>query len=191
MPGALLLDTNCLALLLKRPVPQAAINILSLGVPLCAPEIVMMEIYSVLGKYRRMQKTCVDKCKRTVIDDFGAKKECCHSWFQIHSKRINRAQYSDLRKLLVQIEDGVGPLQLTVLPISTDVVNFGKSYLSYYSDKCNFGSHDAMIAGFQAHYSQRFSYKLKMATCDRGLKQLLIAAKLPYIDPEQITPRVA
>jgi len=184
-----LLDTNIYALLFQPVKTNSYLNLLTKiqfesEISFFIPEIVSMEIHSVLGKYRRGSvKTSQHPCERDVIADNTTQK-CTHTWVKDAAAiRINGRQFKALRKLLNDIELGRDTLiKAQILPVDAEEIASGKMLLVNYADKHKFGSHDALVAG-TVLVANRRGLDLTLVTSDKGLKAVCRAEGIKLYDP--------
>lgn len=184
-----LLDTNCYALLFKRPIDIRYQNLMSLfsdNIHFYISEITSMEIHSVLGKYRRGIQPQRQKCDRQIFLN-GSEKKCENLWVTRGRKKLKPKIYRGMLKLLSDIESGRGTIKTTMIEINEHTVSFAKSILYQYSDKYNFGSHDAMIAGSVIDFRNKNHEDLTLVTSDKGFKSVLQELSIPIFDPNQVS----
>ena len=186
MPSPFLLDTNVYALLFQNPRPAALANLevkvrSGENLHFFLPEIVCMEIHSVLGKYRRGGATAHRNCGRQVLAE-GVPTTCPHTCIYPERKRIKSKVFRSLQKLLNDIESERGSIKAKILPLRSAELLTAKRLLQEYSDKYAFGSHDALVAG-TALVARSEGCELTLVTSDKGLKAMCEAEGLPYFDP--------
>jgi predicted nucleic acid-binding protein len=146
------------------------------------PEIVSMEIHSVLGKYRRGEGASQHSCTRDIIADNTTQK-CTYTWLvPAAANRINKKQFKALRKLLNDIEFGRDSIKARILPVGVDEIASSKMLLANYADRYTFGSHDALVAGTVLAANQR-GLDLTLVTSDKGLKAVCRAEGIKLYDP--------
>lgn len=186
-PPQVILDTNAYALFFQNPKsPQFAKLESTLktatGIDFFIPEIVSMEIHSVLGKYRRggaaLQHT---PCDRHVVHVSGP-IACTHTCVFPERRRISSKAFGKLQKMIRDIEACRGDLRATVLPIGTDEFLEARTLLATYADQFSFGSHDALVAA-TALVSARRGKLLSLVTSDKALKAVCTRISVPVIDP--------
>ena len=184
-----LLDTNIYALFfqpVKTNAYQHLLRKIQSGseISFFIPEIVSMEIHSVLGKYRRgSAKATQQLCKRDVIVD-SAPQKCPHTYSSsVATNRINKKQFKDLKKLIDDIEFGRDLLiKAQILPVGADEIVSGKRLLNDYADQFSFGSHDALVAGTILVANQQ-GLDLTLVTSDKGLKAVCLKVGIKLYDP--------
>lgn len=181
-----MLDTNTYYLLFERPKKHQHANLEKLiknGQHTCfyISEITSMEIHSVLGKYQRCGGSQICKCERNVMKERET-IQCGNSWIVPMKKKLNRRLFRDLQKIINDAESCNGAIRANVLTLTPDAINEGKRLLRMYSNRFNFGSHDALIAG-SCVVARRVDPQLILATSDKGLKAVLDADSIPYFDP--------
>ena len=183
-----LLDTNVYALLFQPVKTNSYLNLLTKiqsgsEISFFIPEIVSMEIHSVLGKYRRGEGASQHPCKRDVIVNSTTQK-CTHTWLAPAAAiRINKKQFKDLRKLLNDIESGRDlSIKAQIIPVSSDEIASGKMLLNNYAGDFSFGSHDALVAGTVLAAIQS-GLDLTLVTSDKGLKAVCCSEGIKLYDP--------
>lgn len=184
-----LLDTNVYALLFQSVKTNSYQNLLTKiqsesEISFFIPEIVSMEIHSVLGKYRRGSlKESQHSCERDVIAD-NATQKCTHTWVKAAAAiRINGRRFRALRKLLNDIESGRDTsIKAQILPVDAEEIASGKILLANYADRYKFGSHDALVAG-TVLVANRRGLDLTLVTSDKGLKAVCRAEGIKLYDP--------
>lgn len=184
---AYILDTNAYALLFQTPKSEARNNLelklLSDGVmSFYIPEIVSMEIHSVLGKFRRggaaeQQGLC---SKQVVISDKII--ACTHTCYAAPRSRMKPKVYKGLMKVLGDIEKKQGNIQADLMPLGTNEMNAGKEILKKLAHRFSFGSHDALVAGTVVAANQN-GLDLVLVTSDKSLKAVCREEQIPHFDP--------
>lgn len=187
---AYVLDTNAYALLFQAPRSQAYINLerilLKDGVmSFYLPEIVSMEIHSVLGKFRRTGgKELRELCSRKVVGEVDI-IACTHTCYTPAKPKMKQKVYKGLIKLVRDIESQSGNIKANIMPFSSQEMGAGKRILSQYAHKYSFGSHDALVAGtVLAANSAQENYVL--VTSDKALKAVCRDENIPCIDPNNL-----
>jgi len=183
-----LLDTNVYALLFQSVKTNSYLNLLTKiqsesEISFFIPEIVSMEIHSVIGKYRRgLVKESQHSCIRDIIVDNTTQK-CTHTWLvPAAANRIHKREFKALRKLLNDIESGRDSIKARILPVGADEIASGKMLLANYADRYTFGSHDALVAGTVLAANKR-GLDLTLVTSDKGLKAVCRAEGIKMYDP--------
>lgn len=182
-----LLDTNVYALLFQSVKTNSHANLLNKiksgsETSFFIPEIVSMEIHSVLGKYRRgSAKEEYQPCVKKVIVA-NKPQQCSHICLVPAGNRINAKVFKAFQKLLKDIEAGRGLMKAQILPVGADEIAFGKMLLTNYADRYKFGSHDALVAGTILAANQR-GLDLTLITSDKGLKAVCREANIKHYDP--------
>jgi|GEM_PF-1139767 len=183
-----LLDTNAYALLLENPrqaEPYAALMSALADGPHASfylPEIVSMEIHSLLGKYRRGgNKAQQQACDRHVVFEKSV-IPCRHTCVFPQHRRMGARLYKGLLKVITDIEQQRGDLKATVLPMALNEITIARSLLRDFADRFSFGSHDALVAAATLQLLQRVP-GLTLVTRDRGLKSLAREVKINVYDP--------
>jgi len=181
------LDTNSYALLFQRPTPIALNNLQSKlmhdgVVSFFLPEIVSMEIHSVLGKYRRGgSRTGSEKCPRKIISNENI-TICTHTFSVEVKPRLKEKVYKGMLKLLKEIENGEGKIKSTAIPLTAEAMEAGKKILMQYSHRFSFGSHDALVAGMI--YTEKLKgNNVVLVTSDRSLKAVCKEENIIVFDP--------
>ncbi|CAI8806557.1 hypothetical protein [Pseudomonas chlororaphis] len=186
------LDTNAYALLFQHPKSQAYYNLekkIKAGEVLSffIPEIVAMEIHSVLGKYRRggvgVQK---EACTRNVLHD-EKHIPCSNICVTTPRQRMSPKVYKALQKLMKDIEGKSGNIQADLLPLGTTEMSEGKKLLMQLSHRFAFGSHDALVAGTVVAAATT-GLKLTLVTSDKSLKAVCNEEGIPFFDPNIESP---
>jgi rRNA-processing protein FCF1 len=187
MKKSYVLDTNAYALLFQFPRSEAYINlekklmaddVLSFYIP----EIVSMEIHSVLGKFRRggakeQRETCSKKVYNS--DEIIACGQIC---YVAPRPRMKPKFFKALQKLVNDIERKHGSVQADLLPLGTDEMKAGKEILSQFAHRFSFGSHDALVAGTVVTANQN-GMDLILVTSDKSLKAVCREQGIPHYDP--------
>jgi len=184
-----LLDTNIYALLFqpeKTNTYQQLLTKIQSGseISFFIPEIVSMEIHSVLGKYKRgSAKATQQLCKRDVIVD-NAPQKCPHTYSSsAATNRINKKQFKHLKKLIDDIESGRDlSIKAKIISVGANEIASGKMLLNDYADQFSFGSHDALVAGTILVANQQ-GLDLTLVTSDKGLKAVCREAGIKHYDP--------
>lgn len=182
-----LLDTNIYALLFQALRTQCHDNLdkkIKIGTETSffIPEIVSMEIHSVLGKYRRgSAKATQSPCTRNVVVA-NQTQQCTHICLHPPGNRISTKIFKAFQKLLNDIEAGRGSIKAQILPVGVDEITAGKMLLTNYADRYSFGSHDALVAGTLLVANHRGN-DLTLITSDKGLKAVCREMKIKLYDP--------
>jgi predicted nucleic acid-binding protein len=182
-----ILDTNAYALFFQNPKPSELLEIERLlkvngVIEFYIPEIVSMEIHSVLGKYRRGGSGHQEmKCGRQILGE-GNPLTCAHTCIFPARKRMSAKIFGGLRKLIRDIEAGRGDIRATIIPIAEPEISAGRKLLHDYADRFSFGSHDALVAATASLAIHR-GLSLVLVTSDKGLKAVCAQTSLPVFDP--------
>lgn len=187
MKTAYALDTNAYALLFQTPNSEARDNLekklTNNGVmSFYIPEIVSMEIHSVLGKFRRGgAKEQHESCIKHIIqsDEIIA---CTHTCYLAPRPRMKSKVYKALLKMLNDIEKKQGSIQADLLPLGSREMSAGKDILIQLAHRFSFGSHDALVAGTVAAANAN-GLELTLVTSDRSLKAVCMEQRIPLFDP--------
>lgn len=181
------LDTNAYAILFQMPRSEA-FNRLEEKVKVdgimnfLLPEIVSMEIHSVVGKYRRGGTTEAQKaCGRDFIAN-NEVKPCINICYTPRRIRMKNKVFKALQKLMNDIENQNGDIRATMLPLGKAEMDIGKTFLQQYSHQYSFGSHDALVAGTVA-VALAGGEQLTLVTSDKGLKALCREKRIEVFDP--------
>ena len=188
-PTPYLLDTNIYALFFQPIKTNSYYNLLTKiqsgsVISFFIPEIVSMEIHSVIGKYRRgSERATQQPCTRDVIVD-GASQKCTHTcFFPAAINRINKKKFKYLKKLINDIESGRDlSIHAQIIPVGTDEIASGKMLLNNYADSYSFGSHDALVAG-TVLAANRNGLGLTLVTSDNGIKAVCRDEGIKCYDP--------
>ena len=181
------LDTNAYWLLLlgRSPAASDACQLLrarlsqQTWVEGVISELTALEIHSVIGKLSRGKSGGIHRCDRK-IDQEGNASSCPFHWVQPKEKGLRKAEIERVRKAIRDAEKGVGPIRMTVVPLSATDFDLGREYLYRHAEEYTFGSHDAVIAAAAKRY---IGGAVRLITSDRGLKSLLRSIAQPYYDP--------
>lgn len=182
-----LLDSNIYALFFQYPTPPALLALQAkiqngTTVSFYIPEIVSMEIHSVLGKYARAGvDSTPQKCERMVQVD-GVAQPCTWQFIKPERNRIKPRVLRAMVKLIADIEAGQGDIRAKILPLEHGAIAYGKQLLIQHANKHAFGSHDALVAGtlLAANAS---GMALTLVTADKGLKAACRAHGIAVFDP--------
>lgn len=181
------LDTNSYALLFGDQSNSACVRLKGKiscddGLSFYLPEIVAMEIHSVIGKYRRGGATQRhEPCIRQVVSTNGT-DVCKNVCFTAARKRMPSKVFKALQKLMDDIENARGNIRATMLPLSNAEILEGKRLLARYADQHSFGSNDALVAGTILAASTA-GINLTLVTSDRGLKAVSGRVGINLYDP--------
>ncbi|MDH6631519.1 UNVERIFIED_ORG: rRNA-processing protein FCF1 [Lelliottia amnigena] len=181
------LDTNAYALLFKYPKTESALILekrISEGdvMSFLIPEIVSMEIYSVLGKYKRgSNKGSSERCSRKIYNE-NELMSCSHTCFVEQRPKLKNKVFKALLKLLSDIENQRGAIKATSISLNSEAINKGRYILREYAHKYAFGSHDALVAASVAVEAKK-GRPLVLVTSDKSLKAVCQAEKIPFFDP--------
>jgi len=182
------LDTNSYFIFFQNPKTEQYDNLLKKihlnGKTLFhISEITSLEIHSVLGKYRRGVQIQKQSCERNIFTLKGVDK-CSNIWITKGRKKLKPKVYRDLQKMIFDIEAKKGFIQANVIKINTRSIEIGMNLLIKYSDRYDFGSHDALIMGSFIDVRINKMPNLKIVTSDKGMKAVLNDESLPYFDPK-------
>lgn len=186
-----LLDTNAYVLFFQNPRPTQLTKLEAMldtgaGVKrFFIPEVVSMEVHSVLGKYRRggapLQHTL---CDRQVVSDKQV-IACSNTCVYPARKRMPGKLFRSLQKMIDDAEQLSGDLHAQVVPVAQAEFAAAKRLLVSYADRYSFGSHDALVAG-TALCAIKTGEQLILVTSDKGLKAVCAAESIPILDPLQL-----
>lgn len=188
MTAPFVLDTNAYALLFEAQ-PSGACTRLkgeiqdNGGLSFFLPEIVAMEIHSVIGKYRRgaaFQRH--EPCTRRIVISSNIEL-CSNICFTQARSRMSKKVFKGLQKLMNDTEDGRGTMRAEMLPLGTHEIKEGKRLLSRYAGTYAFGSHDALVAG-TVLVTKAQGFDLTLVTSDRGLKAVAGDVGISLYDPQ-------
>lgn len=184
-----ILDTNAYAAIFEMPRTDVYKNLEAKlrvdGVMrFSIPEIVSMEIHSVIGKFRRGGATENNMaCGRNYFHGEEI-KACSNVCFYPKRTRMNSKIFKGFQKLINDIEEKNGDIQATLLPLGQAELAYGKNFLQRYAHQYAFGSHDALIAGTVAAGIES-GVSFTLITSDKGLKALCRAQNISVFDPRQ------
>lgn len=181
------LDTNVYALILQSEKGHAYTNLsekLRDGGVLrfSLPEIVAMEIHSVIGKYRRGGAAKQEEhCTRQVLSTDGV-APCTHRCIWPARPRMKDKVFKGLQKLMRDIEGQIGSICGEVIPFNRTELEEAGRLLRQYSHYHAFGSHDALVAATVKVLRDQGVHAV-LATCDKGLKAVCKLIGVPTFDP--------
>lgn len=187
MQPTYVLDTNAYAMLFQMPRSEAfrrlEEKIKADGVMrFFLPEIVSMEIHSVIGKYRRGGATETQTaCGRQIIVSAEV-KPCGNVCYTPNRNRMKGKVFKALQKLMNDIEQQNGDIQAILLPLGKAELDSGKMFLQQHAHQYSFGSHDALVAGTVSVAVAR-GERLTLVTSDKGLKALCRERQIDVFDP--------
>ena len=187
--SAYLLDTNAYALLFDSTRPPSLSKLEELikidGITsFYIPQIVSMEIYSVLGKYRRGGNHAQNiQCDRQVVGDTYL-ATCTHTYMLPARKRMKPKVFRDLQKMIKDIEAGKGDVKAAILSLGTEEFITARQLLVDHADQYPFGSHDALVAA-SALVAKANGTELTLVTSDKGLKAVCLVKGLAVFDPSK------
>jgi predicted nucleic acid-binding protein len=188
-----LLDTNIYALFFQTK-STPALQTLETKIQ-CAgdssfyiPEIVSMEIHSVLGKYMRSGSTAqAQACERQIQVTLGtAPQPCTHQFVGQARAKMNRKVFKAMHKLINDIEAGQGSIKAKIIPLENQAIALAKALLVDYAHQYSFGSHDALVAGTLLA-AREAGLELTLVTADKGLKAACRAKGIDFFDPGLVT----
>lgn len=188
MPSKFVLDTNAYALLFQSP-KSAAYERLEPHIAtdngelsFMIPEIVSMEIHSVIGKFRRGGSSGGnEKCARKVLSGTDI-LTCQNTCVTPRRSKINSRTFRGLQKLLDDIENGKGSIKAEKISLGSPEISAGKKILTQYADRLAFGSHDSLVAG-TVQIAINSGLNLTLVTSDKSLKAVCDALNIPVFDP--------
>lgn len=184
-----LLDTNIYALFFQRNPPPAFDKLLTKiqcdsVSTFYIPEIVSMEIHSVLGKYRRSGVRAQEQpCNRQIKTAIST-QSCAHTFITEAKVGIKPKVFKAMCKLVTDIEEGRGSIKAQIIPLRSSAITYGKDVLTNYADKYSFGSHDALVAGTLLAAREQ-GLMLTLVTADKGLKAACRDMGIAFFDPNQ------
>jgi hypothetical protein len=182
-----ILDTNAYALLFQAPRSPAGE---ALEMKICSanamsfllPEIVSMEIHSVIGKYRRGgTKGGHEPCNRQIFHEAMVIR-CSNNCVTNARKRLTQGEFKGLQKMLADIEHGHGTIKAELLPLGAAEITYGKLFLSRHADSLAFGSHDSLVAA-TAFVARKAGRDVTLVTSDKSLKAVCKLVGVPVFDP--------
>jgi len=187
MASNFLLDTNVYALFLQHPpspnLQNLRAKVESNGVAeFYIPEIVSMEIHSVLGKYFRSGGPQTQaSCTKNIILQ-GVHSPCTHICINPAKQKMKPKVFRGLQKLIKDMESQSGVIKANIIQIGANEFLAAKYLLAKYSDQFSFGSHDALVAGTLME-ARKAGNNLTLITSDKGLKAACVKEGLPIYDP--------
>ncbi len=185
MADTFLLDTNAYALFFQRPSTPAYTNLITeINFTFYISELTSLEIYSVIGKYRRGIQDQKQQCGKEIIQANGTNSICANTWISRGRNKLNRRIYHDLLKLLSDIEIKKGDIKAVKIPLSNEALEKGKDLLIKHADKYRLGSHDALILGSLIDYAHNTGEKIILVTSDKGLKAVASEERVSFFDPK-------
>jgi hypothetical protein len=188
MTSPFLLDTNAYALLfqsLKTEEHRKLEELIKVegGMDFFLPEIVCMEIHSVIGKYLRggVAET-QEQCNKSIVIE-NAISACLHTCYTAKRSRMKARVFKGLQKLMGDIESRNGSIKATVLPTGPEEFSMAKNLLRMFSCRYSFGSHDALVAATVLS-ARRKGKNITLVTSDKGLKAACRDVGVPIVDPK-------
>lgn len=187
MSSKFVLDTNAYALLFQTPKSDAYLRLephISTGEELkfLLPEIVSMEIHSVVGKYRRGgAKGGSEKCARQVVSG-DTTITCGNTCLNPQRSRMSKTVFKGLQKLMDDIENGRGSIKAELIQLGPQEISAGKILLARHAGTLAFGSHDSLIAG-TVQVARNAGHDLTLVTSDKSLKAVCAQIGIPIFDP--------
>lgn len=187
MAEEFVLDTNVYALIFQSNRSPAYFRLrdrLVVGDSLrfLLPEIVSMEIHSVIGKYRRGGAVRQeDTCTREVQSEAGV-RPCAQRCVWPARAKMKDKVFRALQKLMADIEAKHGDIQAEVIPFGRSELEEARSFLSKFAHLHAFGSHDALVAA-TVKIARDSGRNLVLTTSDKGLKAVCGIAGIPIFDP--------
>jgi len=182
-----MLDTNVYALFFQNPRSPQLDEVERIttkdGIKqFLLPEVVTMEIHSVLGKYRRggAAEQAIP-CDKQIVHQ-TAISQCGNVCYFPKRVQLKSKAYKALRKLIDDAEAGVGPIHAAVLPTENNQIQTAKELLTKYAHRFAFGSHDAMVAG-AVIAARNEGQNVTLVTSDKGLKSVCREIGIPVFDP--------
>lgn len=187
MPAPFMLDTNAYYLFFqgdKTPEYEYLARKVEVGgvKSFYIPEIVSMEIHSVIGKNARGKQAQKEMCTRTIRAANGSAK-CSNTWLSSGKKRMHTWRVHAIRKLVEDTEKQRGSIQATILAVDEAAIQRGRYLLLKYCDRFSLGSLDALIGGTLLAARETLEPNLTLVTSDRILQAVLRAEGLPVLDP--------
>jgi predicted nucleic acid-binding protein len=130
-------------------------------------EISTMEIYSVIGNCAR-QMPQNQKCTRKVTTDEGI-KDCPFTWTtKTLQKRLNDREVQAIIRMIDDIlKKRHSTFDVKVIPLNSEIIEFGSNLLHKYAYKFDFHSLDAIISATAIKSSST------LITFDKALKNVL------------------
>lgn len=151
------------------------------------PEIVSMEIHSVIGKYRRGgAKGGYEPCSRQIFQE-ALVVNCSNKCITPKRKRLTRNEFKGLQKMLTDIEQGHARIKAQLLPLGTAEISYGKLLLSRHAESFAFGSHDSLVAA-TAFIAKKAGRDVTLVTSDKSLKAVCAQVGIAVFDPSTIPP---
>jgi len=190
MAEPFLLDTNSYFVFFQHPTPPSYYRIASKLIKggiisFYISEITSLEVQSVLGKYRRGVQSQRQNCERTIIKNASAEL-CSNIWITTGRRRLKPKLFRNLRKLISDIEEKKGNIKAEILSLNSDTIKFARNFMIKYSDRFNFGSHDALIAGSLLSEKLSTGLDLTLVTSDKGFIAALKEEGISYYDPNRL-----
>ncbi|MBH9682845.1 hypothetical protein [Burkholderia cepacia] len=193
MHSPFLLDTNAYALLFEYPRTELYSNLKDKitvdGVmKFRIPDIVSMEIHSVIGARRRGGNNAQNQACDRHVQSGDEVILCTHTCVFRKNHRLKPKMFRDIQKLIKDIESKSGDIQADIIPSSSEDLIYAKSLLITYADRYAFGSHDALVGGVVLG-ARKKGDNLTLVTSDKALKAVCNAEGIPVFDPR--TPNQA
>lgn len=187
MDSPFLLDTNAYALIFEYPKTELYTNLkekISKNglMKFHIPDIVSMEIHSVIGARRRGGNNAQNQPCERHVQNGDAVVQCTHTCVFKKHHRLKPKVFRDIQKIIKDIESKNGDIHAEIIPSSTDDLMAAKNLLLSYADKFAFGSHDALVGG-AAIAARAKGINLTLVTSDKALKAVCKAEGIPIFDP--------
>ncbi len=141
------------------------------------PQIVGMEIYSVLGKKMRGKLKDTNVCSRLIDDS----EICNKSWHSKAIPKLSRADSLFFRATIKSILDNQhNDFNISIIPIDNEILATGMELLERYAPKQDLHSLDATIAAC-AIEKMKVLGNLTVFTADKALSNILKIENVPVV----------
>jgi rRNA-processing protein FCF1 len=141
------------------------------------PQIVGMEIYSVLGKKMRGNLKTTNICSRLT----DSSQICNKSWYSRAIPKLNRAESLFFRATIKSILDNQhNDFNIKIIPINKEILETGMELLERYAPKQDLHSLDATIAAC-AIEKMKILENLTVFTADKALINVLKIENVPVV----------
>lgn len=135
------------------------------------PEISIMEIHSVLGKYIRGKKSEEIKCNR-VIKTSTTQSNCLNIWVTPAKNKLSKREANNLIRLIKDILfQRNNKFDVSIIPLNSNIISISQNLLQEYAYKFDFHSLDATIAATAVEKNK--TDDIAVITYDKKLKNIL------------------
>ena len=136
------------------------------------PEISIMEIHSVLGKYIRGKKSEEIKCNRLIKNSI-TKTECQNIWITPKKRKLSKREAGSLIRLIKDILfQRNNKFDVSIIPLDSNIILTSQNLLQEYAYKFDFHSLDATVAASVVEKVKNTD-DVVVITYDKKLKNIL------------------